>query len=242
MSDKDRALILDEYKPSWWGKLKTKCRDKLLLDSGVGYTCLDYLMIPEKERTYFGFYKTPRAYTLDTNVSLMDHIKKNPYKIFWKAQYPVQYFFREFLRGKIRGFCNRVGWKYESFKTYFKSQNYRHNNLIPRTYMDDCDLISHMLLDLFNNFTKEMDNSMVDWKHDGVADFTKWVNTTKHKINKTLPYIQDRYYKSIKFSHAELKKPYKERLKYTRYWESLEEKLTTKICNEIIENRGHFWS
>lgn len=240
----------DDIKLNWWDKLK----NKLVIKANRGTTFKSYHAIPKSEREWLGLYMTPNSYLVEDFESLFSGSSK--YRVYWKENYPIQYF----IRNDFCDFFLYRTWELEAFwrkvKLIFRSENSRHNNLIPKEYSDDTHLIGHVITQLFKNFENELEAGIVDWEAmEHTNEFKQWYIKTRKRIDKVLPYIEERENKALD-KWADNRDCRKQELvpddwdktkgvyalRFTQYWEDTHYSVQTKILKEIIEKRNRFWT
>ena len=126
------------------------------------------------------WYPTPRSLSLDDWQSWRENTK---------AQYPIQYWFRETLTHwfavQIKLPCRELYWKiYRFFNPCHKDIR----KAIPRQWSDITSLIVDVNFAMILSFHEEADESFVDW--DGTPEhrqFKNWLDSAVHWIKEGRP-------------------------------------------------------
>ena len=199
----------------------------------------DYIKLPKSERTVNGWwYKNIGSFKMD---SVFDNTEPEKYYSFLKKEFPVQYFFREYLYRKFSYLGYR--WErvyYDRIRPIFAPQNSRLRKTIPRTWSDITELIPNFLFECLKKFKEEE------------CDHINWESDEPHKkfytgLQLWYSYITiERNLMDVKISNSY--PPRKAKGTYEELYgelNRLEEELKTKdteCLTWIINNREAFWS
>lgn len=199
----------------------------------------DYIKLPKTERTVNGWwYRNIASFTMD---SAFDRTEPDKYYKFLKKEFPVQYFFREYLHRKLSWY--KFYWSntyYDKIRPIFAPQNTRLRNIIPRTWSDITELIPNFLFECLKKF-KEEECDNINWESDEphkkfYDELQFWYSYITIERDLMSVQISNSYPpRNAKGTYEEL------------YGElnRLEEELKTKdteCLTWIINNREAFWS
>lgn len=218
----------------------------------------DYFSLPKNEREKFGLYLLPWSLPF---TFFNKEEKTKGWKEFYaelKKEYPVQYFFREWIfsyENPIYSFFNtkliwpvkELRWKIHRF---LNPCHPRWRKVLPRhKYSDITELVIDSNFALILDFYyEEVKQGMVDWKsddkhkkfHKEILNAVKWIEKDRNnhldKIDKTL---------SLAIKKPVMKKGKLDYLATYKEHNKLEDELKnkdTKILTWFIENREFFWT
>ena len=133
--------------------------------------------------------------------------------------------------------------KIRAFKRVFRSDNSRFEKLVPREYADEQHVIEKFNFGMILEFQKTMYNHVL-WEDDQHKEFAEWIEKTKIRIEKVIPYIEKRdETATCNFCKKENRDvPFAEKHKYCEFWEKQRRDLVCKIISEMSERIGYFWT
>jgi hypothetical protein len=218
-----------------------------------------YFELPKKDREYKGFYCLPFA--LPSKL-FRNHNNEKTWEDFFeqiKAQYPIQYFFRQYLPSLnnpfVYNYYKYIGWKLRDFKyackLFFNPLFPRWRKILPRhKYSDVSELVVESNFSLILDFYyEEVVDGFVDWeantKHKKflkeIKEAVHWIESERHQKNNVSDKIltkvtnNPKYDKKGKFLYKETYQEHND----------LEQEIfnkNTKIINWFVKNRQMFWS
>jgi len=199
----------------------------------------DYVKLPSKEREWCGFYQKPSVYEF-TGVDDMLN-SHDRYDQFWSTNYPIQYFFRDFIPSTLSLTKRIISAKFSKFKVKFFTENGRYHKYIPKEFMDEKGIMEEFNFNLIKDYTANADK-YINWdttpEHKTFRDM---LTRSVHRIDVTLPYIDER----IRVAYSKVSrvdtKSFETTYKYVHYWEALRERVVDKVLLDMVNNRGYFW-
>jgi len=138
-------------------------KSKLILPYSSAQTLKDYIALPSQDREYRGFYMFPYA---------LPYGEWDKISLFFKKEYPVQYFFRETIIGNTQIFFARTGYRFRDFRhsirDYFFPRRPELRAAIPRGYSDLGDIVEGVLVAVVKSYVeKELKSNIEDMTFDG---------------------------------------------------------------------------
>jgi hypothetical protein len=238
-----KAIILPEYKPSLWDKIKEKFH--------IPYVKIkdfekveDYFNLPKEEREYKGFwYRVPYYWTFDPKTFMTGDSLSAQWDKEIRKRYPIQWFFRDWLFSTDNPVYRAIVFPYWRLRDFYWNLRAWIKPMQKRTvkasrpfhYSDICGLIESvnfaMLLDFYHE--DYIKNDFIDWKaQENQAEFER----------KLIEYVKE----------LEVEIPAKEKIsdshvdsgEYEKSW-SVDEEIAKKkeeILVWMIKNRDHFWT
>lgn len=235
----------------------TKCFQFLKVPYVKVSSAEEYFALPTSEREYYGLYKKPFSLPLEW----ISPSEKgwNYFDSEIKKQYPIQYFFREFLPSSDNPvvFCYKkwLVWPLRdfkwAFKLFFKPCFPRWRKVLPRYKYSD---MTHVVVEanfamLLDFYYEEAVDGIVNWEGDEIhktffdklKEYVNWIeNERKEKDNQL----------SESLTAASINKVYtaENKLDYNKTYEeynNLEQQIKdkeTEILKWIIDNRDFFWT
>lgn len=207
------------------------------------FTVDEYKALPKSEREWFGLYKKPRLYTFN------DLFSEDTLDVYWKATYPVQYFFRETVPDTINGMKHSISNKCTAVRRLLRPNHPRFRKAYPRrTYMDLDGSIPAVIFALFRDFWHEevYPDTFVDWDHDDIhQELYTWMQRTIKVIEEELPALEKQMdHELTKATNASARrgKTYDEIYGVYNELEKQYKELETKTLIEIIERRESLWT
>lgn len=213
----------------------------------------EYFALPKKERTWYGFYKSPLTLPLEFEQNFGMGWDRFYQEI--KKEFPVQWFFRHWLFSLDNPltFCiyRYVIWPYRNFKNSlhnFLNPCYpRWRKLLPRTkYADPCYLITESNFAILKDFYyEEVLSSSVDWDssedlktfRNDMEKHIHWLEVEKDKIDQEINKLTLEAY-----TGKTPKDKFQILFKKITDLEFKKEKTIDKILKWMITNREYFWT
>lgn len=211
----------------------------------------EYFALPKKDREWYGLYKLPYALPwerpgIDTEQGW------DSFYVEIKKQYPVQYFFRQWLfsfDNPVYSFwMSSFYFPFREFKyavkRWFNPIHPRWRASLPRhAYCDISELLVNSNFALIRDFYwEEVVDGFVDWQstEDHRTFYTELITYVRW-IEEGLPELEERYSKSLanvsrssEDYHAKYKETFKiEQEKYEK---------ETEILIWFAKNRSFFWT
>lgn len=186
----------------------------------------EYLKLPKEERqSSWGWYYEPHAYRYYG----FDDPRNGEFEDYFKQNYPIQYFFRNFIETiswvlKIR--TSIVSYHLSNF--FFHKQRWLK---IDRSWCDKTELIPDLIFQCLIHFVEEEKGiEITDWKAEG------YDHTDKKEDLK-------RAYRYAKY----VRKPLEEKgwncnPRYYRYFSELYFRCEKHYCKIVINNLEHLWT
>lgn len=214
------------------------------------HTLEEYFLLPKAEREWYGFYMRPYALEWD----FMDDCKG--WTAFYnkiRKEYPLQWFFREWLFSYenpiYRVFSNirHSFWDLKYAVKNFINPNFpRWRNTLPRhKYADASSLIVEANFNLILDFYYgEVVDGCVDWQSDDKhSTFYNELKMNVEWIETGRKTHQEKIEEALSMSFKDkAKEDHNERYKmYDELNTQLEDR-ETAILKWMITNRGFFWS
>ena len=224
-------------------RIKLKLFGKFLRALDVS-TMEEYLALPKKDRSHWGWYLTPYAMScsgLSTSDSLLDgwdafhkHVAK---------EFPVQFFFRDTIGGWfISRFQYRLPrWWYEQVTTRFAPKQKWLAKILPRTWCDKTTLIPMLNFECVKHFV-EKEECFERINYDSDPDHQKFAVELKacYKfITKDLPQLERLRDGSYPKTHTG---DYEKDYEMLNLYEKEINEQTTKWLTWIVVNRDFFWT
>ncbi len=217
----------------------------------------EYFNLPLSEREWHGFYRKPRSLPIEWLSP--DLIGWNAFHEEISKQYPIQYFFREYLTSTDNPvvFCFKkwLSWPLRDFKyavkLFFKPRFPRWRKVLPRhKYSDMTQTVVEanfaMLLDFYY---EEVVDGFVNWESDDVhktffdklKEHVNWIEKERKEQDTLMSEAlssasQNKVYTAEK--RLDYHKTYEE---YNRLEQQIKDK-ETEILQWMINNRDFFWT
>jgi hypothetical protein len=211
----------------------------------------EYFKLDKRDREYFGLYMLPHS--LPCDIFDEDEEGWNSFYKKIKQKYPIQWFFRRWLKS-----YNNPIYSFFSLKVYFPIRDFKWavnnfispcfpiwRNTIPRhKYADGVHLIIESNFNIILDFYNEASESYIDWEsseehsnfYKKLEEYKNWIKTERKKINDIL---------DIELTIATNNKHIKDYKEKYKTYDLLEEDLKnkeTEILNWMVENRSYFWT
>ncbi len=201
----------------------------------LSYTFEEYLSQPKRARVRFGLYVVPFALDFEGWDKWDEYVKKT---------YPVQYWVRETWTWFSYRWKDLRRWPRQTWRWLFKPPHPLVRASIPRHWMDLSGLIEDINFAIIKQFELEMRDSCVDWDSDwSHRNFKNWILDAVDYIDNRRPALeqamQDTYPKGLSFSQMMADPSWGE--KYRMYEELIRHK-DTDLLQQMVENRGFFWT
>lgn len=198
----------------------------------------EYINLPKSERTTNGWWYIPiYGFRCDFN----DRTEPDKYYKFLKKEFPIQYFFREYLSSKVSHCKFRWNMFYwEKLRSIFVPQHSELRKVIPRTWSDITELIPRFLFECVKSF-KENETDVINWDSDVYhktfyANLNKYYNYITVERNQILADIDNSY------PPLGTKGCYEELYGKLNTNEAILKAKDTECLQWIVENREGFWS
>jgi hypothetical protein len=213
-----------------------------------------YFALPKKERTWYGFYMSPRS---------LPFVWEDGGGFGWskfydqlKEEFPIQYFFRYWLTSFDNPITHSVYqyliWPYHNIKNALTNLRNpccpRWRKVLPKTqYSDISNLIVESNIALLKDFYyEEVLTSKVDW------DSTEDLKNFRNDIEKAIYFLEEKSKKLDEEIGNLIQQAYtggrttsdkfKVLTKKIKNLESKKEKEVDKILKWMITNREYFWT
>jgi hypothetical protein len=199
----------------------------------------EYIKLPKSERTTNGWwYKPVWGFKMK---SAFDRTEPDKYYAFLKKEFPIQYFFREYLDGKVSHYKFRLSMFYwNKIRPIFKPQHSELRKVIPRTWSDITELIPMFLFECVKSF-KENETDTICWDSDELhktfyANLNKYYNYITVERKQLIDIIDNSYP-----PHG-AEGSYEELYSKLNANEAILKDKDTECLTWIITNREGFWS
>ena len=212
----------------------------------------EYFLLPKTKREYKGFYKVPYGLPVDwDNSSLLGGWNEFYKRI--QAEYPIQYFFREWLPSLdnpiVFWWHKFIVWPLRDFnwatKNFIKPCFPRWRKVLPRhKYSDITYVLPKSIFALICDFYhEEVVDGFVDWESDEIHKkfyqeiilAVDWIEKERKVLDEQL---QEHLSTATKNRHLDYEERYKE---YRKLEQQIKDK-ETEILKWSIDNREFFWT
>lgn len=217
----------------------------------------EYFNLSKKEREWYGLYRKPFGLPVEW-ASPEGEKGWNSFYEEIKKEYPIQYFFREWLptcdNPVVFAFKKFIEWPWRdisrSVRLFFKPYYKRWRSVLPRwEYADAQHLIVEGNFAILRDFYhEEVVGGFVDWDHDDfhrnfknkLEEYVKWVEEERKVLDDKLSEELSKAVKNKIFVDKKL--DYHETYKsYNQLEKEIKEK-ETEILKWMVDNRELFWS
>lgn len=239
----------------------SSCKERFLFLFKIPYikthSVDEFFSLPKKEREWYGFYKKPLSLPLD-GFFFQQAKGWNAFYEIIKKEYPIQYFFREWLFSSdnpvVFSFKRFIQWPLReakcAIKLFLKPCYKRWRKVLPRWKYSDAQ---HLLVEsnfaiLRDFYYEEVIDGFVDWNYDEfhktfkskIEEYVAWIevkrNAFEEKMNDELSKAaKNKIIVDGKFDFETTYKVYNEMEKEFKEKE-------TEILKWMIDNREMFWS
>ena len=220
----------------------------------------EYFNLPSTTREWYGFYKKPYSLPWEFAPNYKDEKGWNNYYSTIKKQYPLQYFFREWLfsfeNPLYSLFKKYIHWpikdvKY-NIKIFLRPFYKRWRATLPRHQYKD---ISQLIVDsnfalLLDFYYEEVLDGHVDWDADELhktfrnelEKHVDWIENQQPILEKEIESALTEAHDNKKFSKETGKIDFNKTYKCHNKLEKIKEQRITIILTWMIKNRVFFWS
>lgn len=203
----------------------------------------EWVKLPKHQKqNKFGFYVRPDNVSFEMNMVMSALGGENPVDKHLKELFPVQAFFRITLVDYIMQPFTYIKYKLMMFREKHTNYSKHFIDLIPKTYHTHGDMMTCFNLKLIKHYATDGNRiDCINWdcKPD-MKEFKEWLDKTILKIDKTLPYIEERIDKAYDEIDYQQEAEFEVRYKYVRYWSVVKENLITDILTEALRRREYF--
>lgn len=182
----------------------------------------EYKSLPKKEREWFGLYQIPYSMEI-SSLNFVENKKEdndegwNGFYSYVKKEYPIQYFFREYLGDIIFYFWNakimsKYGetWHSKIWARLFNDRQKYLRKVIPYTWCDKPELFTEIVFAMLVNYVEgERCFEIIDFDHhESDKEIKKYIIESYDIIKIQIPKLKEqesRAYNNIKLRKVEAK-------------------------------------